>query len=257
VLDPLKLAFSLLTVAPVRAGRMDRETAAPAMRMAPLVGAAVGLAAGVVLYASAALGLPALLSGVAAVAVFAVATRGLHLDGLADTADGLGCYGDAERALAVMKAPDVGPFGVITLLLFGVAQVGCLASVADSRLSALVVPLLAAAAGRLAITWACRAEVPAARPEGLGALVAGTVSRAAAAGVTVAVVLVAAVLTGLAGSGVLRGPLAVLAGLGVGWALVRHCVRRFGGVTGDVFGATNEVATTVALAVLVARPTLF
>jgi adenosylcobinamide-GDP ribazoletransferase len=119
-----------------------------------------------------------------------------------------------------------------------------------------VVPLVAAATGRLAITWACQAGVPAARQDGLGALVAGTVSRRAALGGSILVAAVAAVGTGLAGSGALRGPFAVLAGLGAGWALVGHCVRRFGGVTGDVLGAASEVATTVALAILVAAPTL-
>ena len=253
--EAARLAFSLLTVAPVGPGRMDRQTAGPAMRLAPLVGAAVGLAAGVVLFVGTLLGLPGLVVGVAGVGTLALVTRGLHLDGLADTADGLGCYADAERALDVMKAPDVGPFGVVTLLLVGVAQAGCLAALTDcSLLPTLVVPVLAAATGRLAITWACRPGIPAARPEGLGALVAGTVPLTAAVGIALVLGALAAVGTGVAGQGVLRGPLAVAAGLGVGWALVRHCVRRFGGVTGDVFGAASEAATTVALAVLVAAP---
>jgi adenosylcobinamide-GDP ribazoletransferase len=255
VRDPARLAFSLLSVAPVRATRMDRETAGPAMRLAPLVGAAVGLAAGAILLVAGVLGVPGLVAGVAGVGALALATRGLHLDGLADTADGLGCYGDAERALAVMKAPDVGPFGVVTLLLIGVAQVGCLATLAGGpTLPTLVVPVLAAATGRLAITWACRPSLRAARPGGLGALFAGTVSTGTAIGVTAVLVVLGAVGTGLSGEGVIRGPLAVAVGLAAGWVLVRHCVRRFGGVTGDVFGAATEVATTVALVVLVSHP---
>ena len=253
--DPARLAFSLLSVAPVRATRMDRETAGPAMMLAPLVGAVVGLGAGMVLLVAGVLGLPGLVAGVAGVGALALATRGLHLDGLADTADGLGCYGDAARALAVMRAPDVGPFGVVTLLLIGVAQVGCLATLSGCpTLPVLVVPVLAAATGRLAITWACRPSLRAARPDGLGALVAGTVSTTAAVGVTAALMVLAAVGTGLADLGVVRGPFAVAAGVAAGWALVRHCVRRFGGITGDVFGAATEVATTVALVVLVSHP---
>jgi adenosylcobinamide-GDP ribazoletransferase len=256
VRDSVRLAFSLLTVAPVRATRIDRETAGPAMLLAPLVGATVGLAAALVVLLATVAGVPALVAGVAGVGTLALVTRGLHLDGLADTADGLGCYGDAERALAVMKAPDVGPFGVVTLLLVVVAEVACFGCLdgTGSALPFLIAPVVAAATGRLAITWACRREVPAARPGGLGALVAGTVSLRAATGVTVLVVVLAAAGTGLAGRGILRGPLAVAAGTGLACALVAHCVRRFGGVTGDVLGAASEVATLAALVVLVAQP---
>ncbi|MFI5953467.1 adenosylcobinamide-GDP ribazoletransferase [Cryptosporangium sp. NPDC051539] len=254
--DRGRLAFSLLSVLPVRARRMDRDTAGGAMQLAPLVGAAVGLTAGIVLLISLVVGIPSLVAGALGVGTLALATRGLHLDGLADTADGLGSYGDPERALAVMKAPDIGPFGVITMLLVGVVQVGCLAVVADTHavLPVLLLPAVGAATGRLAVTWACRAGVPSARPSGLGALVAGTLSPVAVGLTTLVVVLAAAIATGTGGPTVWRGPLAVAAGLAVGWALVRHCTRRFGGITGDVLGAACEVATTAALVVLVIQP---
>ncbi|WP_084741779.1 adenosylcobinamide-GDP ribazoletransferase [Cryptosporangium aurantiacum] len=235
---------------------MDRETASGAMRLAPLVGAAVGLAAGAVLLIALVVGIPSLVAGVLGVGTLALLTRGLHLDGLADTADGLGCYGDPSRALAVMKSSDVGAFGVVTLLLVGVAQVACLTAVTEQRavLPILLLPAVGAATGRAAITWACRAGVASARPTGLGALVAGTLSPVAVGVTTLVVVIGAALATALGGPTVLRGPLAVAAGLVVAWALVRHCVRRFGGITGDVLGAACEVATTAALVVLVIEP---
>lgn len=254
--DAARLAFSLLTVVPVRAHRVDRETASGAMLLAPLVGATVGLAAGVVLLLSALVGIPPLAAGVLGVGTLALVTRGLHLDGLADTADGLGSYGEPARALAVMKAPDIGPFGVVTLVLVGVAQVACLATVTGTRavLPLLLLPAVGCAVGRTAVVWACRAGVPSARPNGLGALVAGTVSPVLVALVTGATVVGAAIATGVGGPTIWRGPLAVAAGLVVAWALVRHCVRRFGGITGDVLGAACEVATTAALIVLVIQP---
>jgi len=235
---------------------MDRETAGGAMCLAPLVGAAVGLAAGAVLLVALIVGIPPLVAGVLGVGTLALATRGLHLDGLADTADGLGCYGDPDRALAVMKAPDIGPFGVVTLVLVGVAQAACLASVTETRavLPVLLLPAVAAATGRTAVAWACRVGIPSARPTGLGALVAGTLAPLAVGLVTAAVVVGAAIATGVGGPTLWRGPLAVAAGLAVAWALVRHCVRRFGGITGDVLGAACEVATTAALVVLVIAP---
>jgi len=234
----LRLALTTFTVLPLRPGRVDRRAAATAMVLAPAVGAALGLvAAGTVRL------LPAspLLAAALTVAAVAALTRGLHLDGLADTADGLGTYGDPERALAVMKAPDVGAFGVVTVVLALLVQTAALAGVT------LAGAVTALAAGRLAVTWACRRGVPAARPDGLGALVAGTVPVAAALAATAAVV-------GLAVPAVpdrpWQGPLAVGLALAASLLLTRHTVRRLGGITGDVLGAAVEVTTTAALVVL-------
>ncbi|NEC37257.1 adenosylcobinamide-GDP ribazoletransferase, partial [Streptomyces rubrogriseus] len=78
-----------------------------------------------------ALGAGTLLAAVATAAVPAVLTRGLHLDGLADTADGLGSGKPAEDALRIMKQSDIGPFGVLTLLFTLLAQVAALAQAYD------------------------------------------------------------------------------------------------------------------------------
>src|SRR3982751_485314 len=104
----LALALSWLTVLPVRvAGDDVRGAAAAALRWAPLVGGLLGLLA---------------------VGLLAVATRGMHVDGLADTADGLGCYGPSERALAVMRDGGAGPFAVVTLLVVLGGQAAALAA---------------------------------------------------------------------------------------------------------------------------------
>ncbi|POX52881.1 adenosylcobinamide-GDP ribazoletransferase, partial [Streptomyces sp. Ru71] len=115
-LDGLRFAFGTLTVLPVTVTRWDRGAARGGMLAAPLAGLVVGaLAAGCAL-ALLALGAGPLLACVAAAAVPAVLTRGLHLDGLADTADGLGSGKPAEDALRIMKQSDIGPFGVLTLV---------------------------------------------------------------------------------------------------------------------------------------------
>jgi len=103
------------------------------------------------------------------------------------------------------------------------------------------------AAGRLAVPIACRRGVPAARPDGLGALVAFTVPRWV---VGAAAVLVAAGAVAASGW---RGPVAVAVALLLAYLLVGHAVRRFGGITGDVIGAAVEIATTAALVVLTLR----
>jgi adenosylcobinamide-GDP ribazoletransferase len=94
----------------------------------------------------------------------------------------------------------------------------------------------------VAIALACRRGVPAARPDGLGALVAGTVSSAV---VVAWILLVAALALPAVPGRVWQGPLAVLLGVAAAAALVAHATRRLGGVTGDVLGAACEVATTV------------
>ncbi|MBM7091010.1 adenosylcobinamide-GDP ribazoletransferase [Streptomyces sp. S12] len=129
--DGLRFAFGTLTVLPVRVTRWDRPAARAGMLCAPLAGLVVGAvaaAAGLLLLF---LGSGAALAAVASVAVPAALTRGLHLDGLADTADGLGSRKPAEDALRIMKQSDIGPFGVITLVLVLAAQTAALARAYD------------------------------------------------------------------------------------------------------------------------------
>lgn len=241
----LRLAVSWLTVLPVGPPvKVDRVVARRALYWAPLVGAGLGAAAVGVLAALSTLGTPPLLVGLAVVATLACLTRGMHLDGLADTADGLGCYGGPQRALAVMRDGSTGPFGVVALVLVLATQAAALGALAETgRLAAV---LLAVAAGRVAFSWCARTGVPAARPEGLGALVAGSQPPA------VAVAWSAALLAGglmVVPGRVWQGALAVALAALVVVAFSAHTRRRFGGVTGDVLGAASELTTTVVLAV--------
>jgi len=244
VRDGLRLALTTFTVLPVRAGRVDRPAAAVAMALAPLVGAALGAAVGGAAVGLRAAGAPPLVAGGAAVALAALLTRGLHLDGLADTADGLGSYRSGPAALEIMKRPDIGPFGVAALVAVLLLQAASLATVPWPAAVA------AFATGRLAVTWACRRGVPAARPDGLGALVAGTVGWPA---LTVATAAVAALAVPAVAGRPWQGPLAVALALAAALLLVRHAVHRLGGVTGDVLGAAVEASTTVALVALTLR----
>ncbi|MEU6471828.1 adenosylcobinamide-GDP ribazoletransferase [Streptomyces massasporeus] len=251
-LDGLRFAFGTLTVIPVRVTRWDREAARGGMLCAPLAGLAVGAAAaglGLVLLF---LGAGAPLAAVATVAVPAALTRGLHLDGLADTADGLGSGKPAEDALRIMKQSDIGPFGVITLVLVLLAQAAALAQAYDASWArGACAAVVSAIVARLALTLAARAGVPAARPEGLGAAVAGVVPLRGAAVAAVAVAGAAAAAGALLGpDDMIRAVLAVVLSLAAAEALLRHCTRRFGGVTGDVFGGLAETAATTALVVL-------
>ncbi|CAM5381447.1 adenosylcobinamide-GDP ribazoletransferase [Streptomyces aurantiogriseus] len=251
-LDGLRFAFGTLTVLPVRVTRWDREAARGGMLGAPAVGLVVGgCAAGLGLLALF-LGAGPLLAAVASAAVPAVLTRGLHLDGLADTADGLGSGKPAEDALRIMKQSDIGPFGVLTLVFVLLAQVAALAQLYDISWARGACAVVAAAvAARLALTLAARTGVPAARPDGLGAAVAGVVPVRWALAVTAAVTAAAAAWGALLGpSDAVRTAAAVLLALAAAELLLRHCTRRLGGITGDVFGGLAETAATSALVVL-------
>ncbi|MGO8959568.1 MAG: adenosylcobinamide-GDP ribazoletransferase [Streptosporangiaceae bacterium] len=244
----LRLALTFLTAVPLPGrpagdGPPTRRIAAAAMYWAPLVGLAIGgVAAGVLLLASRYGHSGPFLAAVLAIASMAALTRALHLDGLADLADGLGSRKPADQALDIMRRSDIGPFGVVTLLLTMLAQVGALAR-AEQLGRGLVAIVAAAVAARLAIMVACRATVRSARPAGLGALVAGTVQPPAA------VLICALVLAAAAATGGWHLAAAVGLGLGASLALTRLAQRRLGGITGDVLGAIAEVTTAVCLLV--------
>ncbi|NUP76887.1 MAG: adenosylcobinamide-GDP ribazoletransferase [Nonomuraea sp.] len=233
----LRLAIGTLSAVPVRVERVDRAVAGQAMAAAPAVGLALGAVAGTAVFLPG----PPLLGAALALGLLAALTRGLHLDGLADLADGLGSGKPAPEALDIMKKSDIGPFGVMTLLLTLLVQAAALSGAGYPAL------LTACVAGRLALPWACRASVPAARPGGLGAMVAGTVRDSTAWLVTLAALAVTAGL-GLA-TGTLVLPFALAAGLGAALVLLRHARRRLGGITGDVLGALVETGTAAALVV--------
>jgi adenosylcobinamide-GDP ribazoletransferase len=232
---------SWLTVFPVPGpSSVDRRVAARAISVAPVVGVLLGVLAAALSWGVVTSGAPPLLAGLLVVALLALLTRGMHLDGLADTADGLGCYGPSARALEIMKSGGAGPFAVVVLVVGLGLQAVCFGSEPWPAV------LLAVFSGRVAFTWCCLTSVPAARPEGLGALVAGTQPLFVPLLWTVAA-LAGSVLAVPAHPWL--GPIGVLLAVALVLLLIRHTRRRFGGITGDVLGAACELATTAVLVV--------
>ncbi|HSX69189.1 adenosylcobinamide-GDP ribazoletransferase [Nocardioides sp.] len=253
--DPFRLLFGTLTVLPVAPPRLvNRAVAGRAMTLAPLAGLVLAVLVGVPLQLAWRFGHgSAALLAVLVVAALAVLTRAMHLDGLADVADGLGSGRRGEPALQIMKKSDIGPFGVATLVVVLLLQVVALGDlIASGRGFAGVVVALVASRAMLPVL--CGPRYSPARADGLGATMAGSVSsRQLVIGLVLAVglVVVATGLFGLPGwmdaSRVQGLVLAALAATALGHLLAWHCVRRFGGTTGDVYGAVVETTFTATL----------
>jgi len=271
-MDSLLKALGFMTVLPV--GNRARDVKlddVPAMLSAfPVVGLVTGVAGG----ASAAavfwlLRAPlaqishvaAVPAAVAAVAATAFITGGLHLDGLADTFDGLFAHGVKDRRLAVMKDSATGAFGVTALVFTVGAKCSLVWFLLRNGGYALAVPewreaiFVLAAAGALArwMMLVAAAVGPYARPgEATGRwFVDSCDGRQVALGGVFALAMLATVLYGNAISALWVVPMgALLLALGIGWGML--CRRQVGGQTGDTLGAAVELGEVVALFVIVA-----
>jgi adenosylcobinamide-GDP ribazoletransferase len=254
LIDGMRLAVTTFTVLPLRPARVDRRTAGVAMTLAPLIGFVLGGATAGVLYIGRQLwdshSPNAWLSSLVGLIALVALTGALHLDGLADTVDGLACYGDRDHRLTVMRQSDIGAFGVVAIVLVLLIELGGISTAMVHGISTIAV-FTAVVTGRLAVAWSCVRGVPAARSDGLGAAVAGSVSRLAATIVTVlavgALVVIGEVHDHGGWNGVVRVVASAAAGLLAAWFLRLIAIRRLGGVTGDVLGAGVEIATAVTL----------
>jgi adenosylcobinamide-GDP ribazoletransferase len=240
-LASLRLAVSFLTVVPVRSDPDGAAALGTAAGWFPAIGGLLGAVAGGVDYVLApSLGPP--VAAIVAVGVLVVLTGALHLDGLADCADGLGGRSDRERRLAIMRDSSVGTFGALGLILWLLLFAAALAAL--GRGDALRGLVVAAGLGRWAALVHARTSTPA-RPDGLGA------------GFRVADgALVLASCTAVVLAGGLLGPVDGLVGLAValvvGLSVSAWSGRALGGLTGDTLGASVALAEVAVILTLLA-----
>ncbi|WP_043311751.1 adenosylcobinamide-GDP ribazoletransferase [Pseudomonas sp. ML96] len=238
--QPLLIALQFLTRLPVRlAGMPEPAQIGRSLLWYPLVGLLLG---GLLLALHGLLGsTPALLQAAILLTVWVGLSGGLHLDGLADTADAwVGGYGDRERTLAIMKDPRSGPIAVVVLLL-----------VLLLKFTALVVLLEHGAwVGLLLAPWLGRMLLPLlflttdyVRAGGLGQALSEHLPRER---LPLLLALHAGAMLLLGWSALLALATAAM----MFWLLRRAFVTRLGGTTGDTAGALLELAECVVLVAL-------
>jgi adenosylcobinamide-GDP ribazoletransferase len=238
-----RLAFQFLTRLPVGRGGLDGADLGRSCAWFPLAGAAMGLLVAAGAHAARPYA-PAPLLAALAVAALAWLSGGLHLDGLADTFDGLsGGHGDRERTLAIMRDGRIGAHGATALALVLLVKAAALAELlARGDLWPLVAAPALARFGAVPLV----VGFPYARAEGLGKAFHGT---AGAREIAVAAALAAAAVAPSAPASLAPAAVALAAAGALAWR-VR---RRLGGLTGDVYGAAIEIAEAAYLAAAALR----
>lgn len=219
-----------------------------ASRSFPLIGAAIGLAGGIVLALAAWVGLPPLICGALAVGAGIALTGGLHEDGLADTADGMGGGANAAERLDIMRDSRIGTFGAAALALGLIIRVAALAAlVTVSPFAALLALVAAECASRAAMVRLWH-DLPAARMEGLSS--SGGQPSVEAAITVLAIAGAIGFLLIVPGYGLWAFLWTLAAAIGVTLGFGALCRAAIGGQTGDTLGATQQVVLAAMLATL-------
>lgn len=234
-------AMTFLTAIPIgrRAAIAPRHLESGAL-LFPIVGAVVGtLVATTVWVAS--LAFPPMIAGVIGVASGILLTGALHLDGLADVADGVGAALSGGDPAEAMRDPRLGVFGGTALVLDLLLKISVIAALAEDGTFPIQV-VAAGALGRVAPV-ALAAALPYVGPRHTWTRAVGWRTCIGAS--------VLAVAIGVVTAGRAFAPMVIVAAAGTAivgrWANVR-----LGGTTGDVFGAAVELSETLALAAALA-----
>jgi adenosylcobinamide-GDP ribazoletransferase len=250
-------ALRFLTVIPVPGTRGTGEAElAGSVPFFPVVGLLLGSAAAIAAWGLS-LGAPPLVSSAVIVVVLLAFSGGLHIDGLADAADGLLSARPRERALEIMQDSHVGALGVVAIVGVLLVKFASLASLPPGSLwrAAFLMPV----AGRCALVVEM-ALLPYVRPGGLGAVFFRKRPVGAAVGAVVVLVVASWAAVGAGGPSPAEGLrctgglIVAAACVAVTLALAAYFRHRLGGATGDTLGATCEIVEIVPALVLAVLP---
>jgi adenosylcobinamide-GDP ribazoletransferase len=244
-LDDLRNAVAFLTRLPMP----HPHGALPAnfvraQRLFPVVGAAIGVAVGLICLGLRMIGVPDLAAAALALGASALLTGALHEDGLADVADGFGGGREPQAKLEIMRDSRLGTYGALILLVSFASKLSALASLPDT---AVLRSLIVAHALARGVLPAMARGLPYARNDGLAAKAGrpdvATVATAAAFALMIAVLALP--------FGAALGALATAVACAAGMALLAQ--RQIGGQTGDVLGGAEQIGETAVLVLLAAR----
>lgn len=249
--DGWRLAVGSLTRFPSGPVQPSPAAARVMVAVAPAAVLPLAIGAAALVRGGELVGLPELAIGMLVVAWLAVGSRAMHLDGLADVADGLGGGWEATRAREILKRGDVGPFGVVTLIVVLCLQAACVGALAQQ--SGWILVGVAVAASRWLLALACRAGLAAMPGSRLGATLIGTVPRWQMCLWLGLLVLALSAAAFAAGSPLILGLAAGFAAIALAAMLVRRCARVFEGINGDVMGSVIEIGLTAMLVVFACR----
>ena len=237
----LREAFQFLTVLPFGTAEMATPEALRRSRAYfPLVGACLGAVAALVDLAAQFV-LPPTVSAALVLTVLALLTGGLHLDGLMDSCDGLFVWRTPAERLAIMRDSRVGSYGVSGGVLVLLLQFACLGSLTGLLRTGGIIAMTTL--GRWAMVYAT-VSFPYARAEGLGAaFTQGAGRRELLIATLLALVIVSVVLDW-------HGLMLLVVAWLTAWLVARATLRKLPGLTGDIYGAINEVVVLTTLLAL-------
>jgi adenosylcobinamide-GDP ribazoletransferase len=238
VIRPFLIATQFLTRLPVRLDAVpDDKDVGRSLIYYPLIGVLIGVL--LVVFALVLNGAPTLLGAALVLALWVLLTGGLHLDGLADSADAwVGGLGNREKTLAIMKDPYCGPAGVVSIVLVLLIKFTALYALIETE--NLLALLLAPTLGRTLLPLLFL-MTPYVRDQGLGFILAACLPRRAIAWVIAATIAVVFFLEGS------NGLWLVLTVILVFTVLRNMMLRRIGGMTGDTAGALVEISEATVL----------
>ena len=245
MLKEFKNLLSFLTAIPIRMDKDCLVDSAKYMFLFPLIGAFIGLIAGAFAWVTSQL-LPSLLVGALTLGVLLLLTGLHHTDGLLDFGDGVMAHGSAERKVEIMHDQLTGAgglcLGILTFLTtaFAISEIDF-----STMIQSLVVVEISAKLSMVTATWAGKAVHKGMNSPFMEAMHGKYGNARLFAALTISAVIAVPLLW-------LSGVITLLAGIITSLVMVGIAHKHFKGVTGDVLGATNELARMISLIALLA-----